>query len=96
MVPKREEPARLLPLPIQHGLGAVLLGAGGTAELGQPKATSWWQAGHTWCKRGLLSTCKTFPVPVLSLCLCAGRFFLRLASFQLPALNEMNPLTQSP
>lgn len=43
MVPKREEPARLLPLPIQHGLGAVLLGAGGTAELGQPKATSWWK-----------------------------------------------------
>lgn len=52
MVPKREEPARLLPLRIQHGFGAVLLGAGGTAELGQPKVTNWWEAERAWCKLG--------------------------------------------
>lgn len=59
MVPKREEPARLLPLRIQHGFGAVLLGfgavllgTGGTAELGQPKVTNWWEAERAWCKLG--------------------------------------------
>lgn len=40
------------------------------------------------CGCRLWSTWKTFPTPVLSLCLCAGRFFS-------PALSEVNSLTQS-
>lgn len=64
-------------------------------QLGQPEVTKWWEAGRAWCTCGLLSMWKVFPVPVLSLCLFAGTYFLRLASFQLSALNEMNPLTPS-
>lgn len=70
MVPKQEEPAGLLPLPIQHSFGAVLLGAGGTATAWSAQSDQvvggWTCLVHLWATEHVESvpcTC-ALPLPV--------------------------------